>query len=493
MEGDVERVVVFRGGRPINVISRMQEETLGRMLLDDGKITSEQYSALLHEMVQTKKRAGEILVAMGILGPQDIYSALAFQSRRKLLNCFKMVDFGFSLTEKKIAPEMAISNPTVSEVILGGIGETYSVDRLLTEFPVDEESEFTLRRDDSLSAPRLGPRAARMIRSIEPGTALAKLMSIENDLHMLLTVLYSLHALYLVDVSGLARPSTKDLDLEALAEETVPSAAAAPAPAPPPPVMQEEEEEEDFRPPTLAAAMKTGRMNPALARKALTLDRDDHFSLLEINRQAEQAAIKTAYEKILEDYRLKNIDSAYSSELEREAAGRLLDKATIAYRVLSDDKSRQEYLATLKRDGAATPGEVSPRILADVEAQKGELALHAKRYQDAMELFDAAIGIYPNEPSYHFKFGLAGYFKAVDETAADQQLDDLVRKPFLKAIAIDPSYDQARLYLGYISKRNGEYKRALKEFQSALDCNPHNRRAQSEVRLLNRRMEMQKR
>ncbi|MBW1871463.1 MAG: hypothetical protein JRJ19_05325, partial [Deltaproteobacteria bacterium] len=103
--------------------------------------------------------------------------------------------------------------------------------------------------------------------------------------------------------------------------------------------------------------------------------------------------------------------------------------------------------------------------------------------------YDAAIGLYPEEPSYYFNFGLAGYLKAMDETPAEEQLPDLVRKPFLKAVAIKPSYDQARLYLGYISKRNGDFRRALKEFQSAIDCNPRNKRAASEIRVMKKRLE----
>jgi hypothetical protein len=45
------------------------------------------------------------------------------------------------------------------------------------------------------------------------------------------------------------------------------------------------------------------------------------------------------------------------------------------------------------------------------------------------------------------------------------------------------------MYLGYISKRNGDLKRALKELEGALECNPSNNRAQNEVRFLKRKME----
>jgi tetratricopeptide (TPR) repeat protein len=123
-----------------------------------------------------------------------------------------------------------------------------------------------------------------------------------------------------------------------------------------------------------------------------------------------------------------------------------------------------------------------------VEAQKGRLALSAKRYGEALDLFQAAVKMCPDEPSYHFQIGKTLYLQALDQLPADKPIPDGVRKPLLKAQALDPHYDDPRLYQGYISKRNGDAKRALKEFKGALECNPNNKLAQSEVRLLKRRL-----
>ena len=89
LEGDVERTILFHNGSPTNVQSWLQEETLGRILLDEGKLSPEQYEQLLATMVNTQKRAGEILVSMGVLGPQDVFSVLEFQTRKKLINAFQ--------------------------------------------------------------------------------------------------------------------------------------------------------------------------------------------------------------------------------------------------------------------------------------------------------------------------------------------------------------------------------------------------------------------
>ncbi|HUU03289.1 MAG TPA: DUF4388 domain-containing protein [Myxococcota bacterium] len=492
VEGDVERTVLFRAGVPVSVSSRMQDETLGRILLKEGKISCDEYDKLLGTMVQTRQRAGEVLIALGLLGPQEVFSALEYQTRVKLLNCFKMMDFGFSIREKKVPPEMAISKANLSVVIMEGIQKTFSVDRILTEFPVDEETIFMKIEREQPRSLRMDTRESRIVQAIGSGIPLVKLMSVEEDLQFLLSVLYGLHALEIIEASGVARPGTKDLELDALRDQGRPARKIAPRQPVEPVERTAKESSYNIRPPTLTDAFSSKQVNSVLAEKMLTLDTDDYFSILDIDRDANVQDIDSAYYKLLQDCRLQDIEVSYTNEREQELARQLLDKATIAHRTLSENESRSAYEKFIKASGSKKKIEIPPRLLADVEAQKGKLAIGAKHYQDAMELFDKAIGLYPKEPSYHFKFGTAAYFKALDETPADKPLSDRVRKPFLKAIAINPAYDQARMYLGYISKRNGEYERALKEFSSALHYNPGNRRAHSEVRLLKRRLDLAK-
>ena len=83
---------------------------------------------------------------------------------------------------------------------------------------------------------------------------------------------------------------------------------------------------------------------------------------------------------------------------------------------------------------------------------------------------------------------MAIYSKALDETPPEKPLPEKVRHPFLKAMAMNPRYDLPRLFLGYVSKRNGDLKRALKEFEGALECNSQNTRAQAEIRISKKRL-----
>jgi len=146
-----------------------------------------------------------------------------------------------------------------------------------------------------------------------------------------------------------------------------------------------------------------------------------------------------------------------------------------------------EKLVAEREDDEADP-RAQRKEKARHKAREGEKALEDKRHRDALRLFEEAIQLDPDVPSYHFKLGVVAYQRAMEITPKDEKLPTAILKPFLKAIALDTHYDQPRVYLGMIAKRNGEYERALKEYRGALACNPENKTALIEVRVLEKRL-----
>jgi hypothetical protein len=492
-EGKLERSILFNAGRMVHVQSQLQEETLGRLLLDEGKLTPAEYNRLLDMMIQTHRPAGEILITMGALDPQEVFSALEFQTRKKLINCFRMADFGFEIEPGPVPPEFLIARLEPFEILFTGIRAVYSVDRLLSEFPADEDTTFISHETSSARPILLGQKENKVFRLIGTGTTLARLIQTVPDLQQLLSILYGLHALKLVEASGIERPSEQDLALPIPSPEPPPLMevpSRTPTPQAPQESMQKKSEDSQgrYKMPTFANTKQNVQVQPLLAEKIVALAREDHFTLLGVNREAKGYELKNAFFRLLRTYHLQEIDKSYQTAAEREIAQRLLDAATIAYRELSDDTSRQAYVAALLKQQNLEHREVSPRILADVEAQKGKLALSSQRYKEAEEHFLEAIRLHPKEPSYHCSLGIVLFKKTMEETPADKPLPDLVKKPFQHALGINPREDQPHLYLGYIWKRNGNFHRALKEFEQAVECNPSCTLAHSEIRLLKKRL-----
>jgi len=483
MEGNVERVVIFRAGTAVNVISNLQEETLGRLLVEEGRISEEQYRHLLDHMVKTGQRAGEALVVLGFITPQEVYASLELQCRRKLRHCFRMADFSFELQKEAVPVESVLTTIDISSEVVAAIGECYSVDRLLGEFPVDEETVFKRRAQHAAGGFRLGPAEQRLLNRIGSGNSLIKLQTQEKDLRLLLARLYTLHALDLIEASGVSWPPLQDLELG------IEGPSSSPAEAEALPEVEIDLEEEE-KPLTLTNVMQASHLDEQLAKKVLTADRDDYFKLLEIDPTADARLVQQAYRDLIKRFRLDKISEHYQSASSRQAAQMLLKRLNAALESLRDDQSCLQYLQQLV--GQPAQAAPSPRLLADVEAQKGEQALAARNYSLAMECFDRAIGIYPGEPGYHFKLGLAGYFDVLDKTPAQSPLPDRVRKPLLKVLALSPGHSEARLYLAYISKRNGDLERALKEFKSVLQFDPQNERAKKEIKQLEHQLATRK-
>jgi len=230
---------------------------------------------------------------------------------------------------------------------------------------------------------------------------------------------------------------------------------------------------------------KARGVSPKLAEKVLSLSQCDHFEVLDVERNATPRQVRAAFYQLLETFKLQEAHEIYTSKKDLDLAERLLDRATVAYRVLSDDDARRTYLEALEQNQTAERV-IPPRILADVEAQKGELALGAKRYEEAKRLFRLAIDMYPVEPGYFHKLGLTGYLQALESTPSDQPLPESVRTPFERALVINPSYAPPRFYLANISKRNGDLQRALQELEDTLRIHPGNKQAQAAINQINK-------
>jgi CheY-like chemotaxis protein/tetratricopeptide (TPR) repeat protein len=96
VSGPIEKLVYFQGRRPVYVTSNVREESLGRVLLDRGRITEDQYRESLDRMRATGRRQGEVLMEMGQLTHHDLFDAIVEQARRKLVDLCGWTDGRYS-------------------------------------------------------------------------------------------------------------------------------------------------------------------------------------------------------------------------------------------------------------------------------------------------------------------------------------------------------------------------------------------------------------
>jgi tetratricopeptide (TPR) repeat protein len=94
---------------------------------------------------------------------------------------------------------------------------------------------------------------------------------------------------------------------------------------------------------------------------------------------------------------------------------------------------------------------------------RGSSYLDQKRYFDAIECFDKAIEIRPDDPVPHHARGVALYRLARDEEAIVE---------FNRAIELDSEYSRAYYSRGLVYKAMEDYDSALSDFCAAIEIDP---------------------
>src|SRR5262249_1336043 len=83
-QGKRKKVVVIENGRPLAVRSNLARESLGRRLLDAGRIDELTYNESVRRSKVSGKRQGELLVQMGAITEAALREVLEEQAGDKL-------------------------------------------------------------------------------------------------------------------------------------------------------------------------------------------------------------------------------------------------------------------------------------------------------------------------------------------------------------------------------------------------------------------------
>lgn len=217
----------------------------------------------------------------------------------------------------------------------------------------------------------------------------------------------------------------------------------------------------------------------------------DHFQLLGIAREANNAHIQKAYFALARQLHPDRLTALGISD-ENKQAQRLFAQVNTAFGVLANERKREEYLDILDRGGeAAVRAEreaaerMAMRVLESEEAfRKGEAALRRDSIPIAIKELEHAVSLNPDEPDYIAMLAWAKFCGAGDKMGAG----NATRKTLRTVIANAPSNVTARFYLGRVERMLGKDREALELFEEVLELQPHHSEATAEVRVLQSRL-----
>jgi hypothetical protein len=246
-----------------------------------------------------------------------------------------------------------------------------------------------------------------------------------------------------------------------------PVMSAAPAPAPrapaPAPAVTQNFNAEIKKLQDLAAKMKT----------------QNHFEVLSVTREAPANAVKLAYFKLAKDYHPDTVPPGAPEALSKAKAD-VFARIGDAHRTLSDEALKKDYIAELDAGGAGEKIDVSKLLQAEELFQKGKLLLQARKFPEAVKLFDEAIALNAEDPEFDAYRGYARFFtfpdKKVGQTEAMKDITNCLKR--------NPSVVTAHFFQGMMAKIVGDLPAAKKHFTQTVKLDPKHIDAQRELRLM---------
>ena len=463
----LEKRLQFEDGSPVACRSNLLHETLGKTLVNKGKLTEEQYQRALGESVQTGQRMGELLVSQKLISAFDLYKVMQANLALKILDAFRWHDATFRLAEETAPAELALRvNP--AQLVLTGVTGVLSFDVVAQGLAFTDDQRFGLvpAPPHAWKGLRLSTRDSKLVQALRARPTLDELMQRTG-----LDLEESMRRLYALTVLGFVAFA------EALPAE--PQRAAAPAPAAPAsqqgapphapqaapagPDLEEEAPEE-----TGATVLEeTDELKNLLLGAYLNHRTQDPFDLLGIPEQADAVAARKAFLELADRYcplRFRSPDMREKADALLAARARALGELSIPEQASLWRKRRAA--AAEKASGASRPTTHEQfRIktdLLDASTQFAEASrrLEAGNFRGAMEYFQFATDI---EPSGVNRAHLAWARYLVDP----QRNSRLVLGELAGLQKQEPGCNRAWYFAGEIERSLGLYAEAEEAFKRA--------------------------
>jgi CheY-like chemotaxis protein len=439
--GKRKKVVVLENGHPLAVRSNLARESLGRRLLDAGRIDELTYNESVRRSKVTGKRQGELLVQMGAISEAALREVLAEQSADKLTEIFSWSE-GKTWTQagvRAVSLSSELVGWTPRLTVLRGVHRVSPsiIAKRLEPYQGCEVSReaMSLEEDENADAVKLLWEAAEQPRPL--GAFL-------KDHASTLYGLWLIGALA-VHVDDSATP------------RTLPGVGAA-----------------------AAALALEGRLREALTKQKT----QNHFEVLGVADDASPEDVRKSFMSLAKTFHPDKVGRR-SPELV-DLAGKVFARISEAHDVLASPEKRQLYVAQLKRSrsAAADRQEVTRILTAEQQFQRAEDAMRRRDWNASLDALKWALELDANEGEFYALRGWVLFLQQQDQGARNV---DPALEQIKKAIALSPMSPAPYYYLAQIRKACGDHVEAEKMFRKTIELRPDHVEANRELRLIQMR------
>lgn len=424
-----ERVVVFRLGVPIATWSNVQDEWIGEVLIAKGFIDQTAFDEAVHLRQETGIRLGSALVRLEKISPRRMQMALSVQALDRLLNLFRAGEgtrFRFVADESAAEEEiLLVARPR--EIIETAIATALS--------PADVKGLLDGYGDEAARV-EVPPELAEELTSGDAAVlaTLAKGVGLSQALN---------------HVAQVARLTLPEARVRVLALVT----------------------------------FGVVQLGDARTRKLqLTLQviqGGNYFDRLEVRMGATPTDVKDALvgrKKALGIGQGQDLPGSAAERI-RAQIGVLLDQAATT---LVHPLQRTFYLRAVQMGVDFDDPEARKLVEFDEYMSRGHVEMEKRAYSEAREAFNEASKHFPKDPRPYVQLGWARFLGG----NSDKRVAAVAIKDVQRALDEQPEFDVAWLYMGKIHRISGDAVQAERALRKAIQFNPRNIEAQSELRLI---------
>ena len=440
--GKRKKVVVLENGMPLAVRSNLARESLGRRLLDAGRIDELAYSESVRRSKATGKRQGEILIQMAAITEAQLREVLEQQSEDKLTEIFSWTE-GKTWTQagvRAVSLSTELVGWTPRLTVLRGAGRVSPsiIAKRLEPYQACEISQESLALEDGENVD-----AVKLLFDAlgEPRPLGAHIKTHAS----------TLYALWLIGALAV------HVD-EASTPRTLPGVGSA-----------------------AAALALEGKLREALAKQKS----QSHFEVLGVPDDAPTDGVRKAFMTLAKTFHPDKVGRR-SPELV-ELAGKVFARVSEAHDVLASPEKRQLYVSQLKRGrgGAqADRSEVSRILTAEHQFQRAEEAVRRRDFTAALDALKWALELDSNEGEF---YALRGWVLFLQQQDQGNRNTEPALEQIKKAITLSPQSPAPFYYLAQIRKACGDQAEAEKMFRKTVELRPDHIEANRELRLIQMR------
>lgn len=473
--------LVFRKGAVEHASSSLPEDDLGTFLVRKGALSAD---GLARAGARSGAHLVGALIAANAVNPADVASFLQEHGllvvRRALA-----IEAGTWAWEPGVPPPPSSFRLGSPYGMLCAAVRALDLDAVKRRLGDREERAATrvggrLRVEDL----RLTPQESRAAGAFDGRSPAEIAGAAPADAATILRVALLLGEVELLSF-GLPRKAAPPLGAPATAAPS--PAPRAPSPAGPRPAAPPAAPKAAARP---APAAKAAPSAPAPARRAPVLElsaldalhagieKADHFAALGVKRDATPAQVKAAYFALAKAYHPDAIPADAPPEVKKRCAD-IFGRLSEAWSVVGDEALRAKYVEELASGGAASV-DVAGIFQAENTFQVGVALVKGRRYDEALQKFEEAAKLNPDEAEFGVWKAWCEFLLAGDRKGHHAASAAAIERCLAKNARCAPAY----LFLGQMAKLVGDPGTAEKHLRRGLALVPNDADLSRELKYL---------